>query len=297
MVRKLDPNILQAVEDKKTASDMVAMLRKHYLPESKPPGGILIPEIQSPDGSRRADALWVPTTSYDGSMIVGHEIKVSRADVMQELKDPTKVDPWAQYCNYWILVVSDPALIEGLEIPEYWGILSPPSGRRRITMTYLRQPTQLYPKEQARAFKKILSWYMWHVKSEADTAVYRANRLAQENLDLKKKIEDKSALMSGQFISPHSKRINEILFKIKELTNDNHIWVEESMYDEAIVEVAVDLILAKKVAKEVRRDIRRMVQHVSDISDPFKHTQKKLDLLMEMANETFEPYLGKEERY
>lgn len=78
------------------AGDLVAMLRRHYLPEGRPPGGIFAGEIESPDGRRRADALWAPWSIAGGAGIVGHEVKVSRSDVLTELADPMKAEPWAR---------------------------------------------------------------------------------------------------------------------------------------------------------------------------------------------------------
>lgn len=62
-----------------TARDVLDMLRRHYLPEGKPPGGIFAPEIQSPDGGRRADLIWQGVTAGSGYRLIGHEIKVTRS--------------------------------------------------------------------------------------------------------------------------------------------------------------------------------------------------------------------------
>ena len=43
---------------------MQELLAKHYAPPpSKPPGGRIIKEIQAPQSTRQADALYLPTTA------------------------------------------------------------------------------------------------------------------------------------------------------------------------------------------------------------------------------------------
>lgn len=165
-----------------TASDMVQMLERHYLPQSKPPGGLFAAEIQSPCGKRRADALWFPTTIAGGRGLVGHEIKVSRADVISELKDPSKADPWAQYCTRWWLVVSDPAIIDGLDIPEAWGIMSPPSGRRTVSMTVVRPAPTLEPVDRARGVERLLSWLSYRAR-ERESELERELRSAKDTAE------------------------------------------------------------------------------------------------------------------
>lgn len=131
---------------KRTARDMHEMLAKHYAPPpSKPPGGRIIKEIQAPQSTRQADALYLPTTSGERGCIIGHEIKVSRADLIQELRDPHKADAWKQYCSRWWLVISDAAFIEGLDIPDDWGILTPPSRDNTRFMTVARKAPLLTP--------------------------------------------------------------------------------------------------------------------------------------------------------
>jgi hypothetical protein len=120
---------------KHTAKDMLTLLEQHYAPPpSKPAGGRLITELQAPIGLRRADALYLPTTTSGRGTIIGHEIKVSRADVIAEIRDPHKADAWMRYCNRWWLVVSDPALIDGLDIPHEWGVMAPPTRNRFMTI-------------------------------------------------------------------------------------------------------------------------------------------------------------------
>jgi hypothetical protein len=145
--------------DSLTAKDMVGLLRSHYIPEGRPEGGIFAPGIGSPDGHRVADAIWQSTTRSGGLLLVGHEIKVSRADVAVELADPSKAEAWMQYCDKWWLTVSDPDLVEGFDIPDSWGIMSPPSGRRKRSMTIIKEAPALKPVNKEPALVRLLTWH------------------------------------------------------------------------------------------------------------------------------------------
>lgn len=191
-----------------TASDMVAMLRRHYLPEGKQPAGIFAPEITAPDGTRRADLIWQGVTTATGDLLVGHEVKVSRADVLVELQDLTKTDPWQRFCDRWWLVVSDPALIDGLDLPPSWGVMSPPAGRRTRSMTVLVQAPQLKPVDKAVAYSTIAKWLHWrHYNLDIQRRVQteEVERLRRANDDLQQRIPRES---------PHQRKVDGVVEQI-----------------------------------------------------------------------------------
>ncbi len=131
-----------------TEHSMVEMLRRHYVPDATKTAGVFAPEIQAPGPvQRRADLIWLGCTAAAGNRLVGHEVKVTRADVLSELADLTKSDPWQRYCDQWWLVIPHLSLIEGLELPESWGVVLPPSGRRTRSVTVHRKAPLLGPVE------------------------------------------------------------------------------------------------------------------------------------------------------
>lgn len=72
--------------DTVTAGELLERLKRHYIkPGDLMPGGAFLPEVVL--GSRRADALYVGFFRSRGKMLVGHEIKVSRADWVAVDKD------------------------------------------------------------------------------------------------------------------------------------------------------------------------------------------------------------------
>lgn len=169
-----------------TAVAMVAMLRRHYVPDESRPAGIFAPEVQAPGLTRRtADLIWLGCTAATGKLLIGHEIKVSRADLLAELADLTKTDPWQRYCDRWYLVVPSVSLIEGLELPGSWGVMLPPSGRRTRSMTVNRPAPPLRPDEQSPALRTIAAWVHWRVRDARNRADDREDRLKRALDDIR----------------------------------------------------------------------------------------------------------------
>ncbi|NKG21078.1 hypothetical protein [Paeniglutamicibacter terrestris] len=120
------------------------------------PSGLLIPEVQAPNSDRRADAIWmVARTAH----MVGYEIKVTRSDLLSELRDPTKCEPWLKYCDRWWLAVGDASIVDGLmdRIPEDWGVCTPPTNPNRRMMTVLKEAPVLTPADKGPVLGKLIS--------------------------------------------------------------------------------------------------------------------------------------------
>ncbi|OBC14075.1 hypothetical protein A5784_30705 [Mycobacterium sp. 852013-50091_SCH5140682] len=118
-------------------SDLLAQLERHYIKPSAPmPGGVFLPEVGQNGGwgsGSRADAVYVGFTSSSGRILIGHELKISRSDWLNELNKPGKADAWADECHEWWLVVNDPAIVHEHELPAGWGLMSPsPRSKNRM---------------------------------------------------------------------------------------------------------------------------------------------------------------------
>lgn len=80
---------------------------------------------------RIADYIVIDT--YGQGRLIGHEVKVSRADWLRELREPDKAVEWQKHCHSWYLVVHDTAIIKDHELPESWGLMAPDSaGNLRV---------------------------------------------------------------------------------------------------------------------------------------------------------------------
>jgi hypothetical protein len=96
---------------------------------------------------RRADAVWLDITDRQRPLVEVHEIKVSRADLVSELRQPEKSAVWMRQSHRFWLTVPDPALIDGLVLPDEWGVLALPFGSVPVVV---RAAPALTPKEAAR---------------------------------------------------------------------------------------------------------------------------------------------------
>tara|TARA_R110002051_G_scaffold60546_9_gene110905 strand:+ start:19367 stop:20221 length:855 start_codon:yes stop_codon:yes gene_type:complete len=107
-----------------TAKFMQERLRRHYIAPGDLPGGVYLPEVtMGSAGGGRADGLYVGFTSTRGHRLVGHEIKVTRADWLHELDQPEKAEVWASQCHAWYIVAPDTKMVRPEELPEGWGLM------------------------------------------------------------------------------------------------------------------------------------------------------------------------------
>ena len=72
-------------------------------------------------GTRSADAIAMNLWESNAFRIIGFEIKVSRSDWLRELKDPSKADVIAAYCDMWFIVATSDIVKED-ELPPNWGL-------------------------------------------------------------------------------------------------------------------------------------------------------------------------------
>ena len=124
----------QARSDRVITADLMARLEAHYLkPSDRLPSGVFLHEVgwNGTANSRRCDALYVGFTSTSGRLLVGHEVKASRSDWLNELRQLDKADCWADQCHQWWLVTV-PGVVRDGELPPGWGLMLPGTGRARL---------------------------------------------------------------------------------------------------------------------------------------------------------------------
>jgi len=113
-----------------------------------------------------------------GLEIVGFEIKVSRSDLLNELKHPEKADEIGKFCDTWVLVVPKGLIKDSDEIPTYWGILEVSED---LSIRTKKRPLR---KETVPINKSFLTSILRRVsKFEADYIEEKATKLALEKVD------------------------------------------------------------------------------------------------------------------
>lgn len=94
--------------------------------------------------------------------LLGFEIKTSRSDFLNELKNPLKAERWKQFCDYWYLVAPDLSIIKN-DLPEGWGLtVIGDNGKLKIAKSAPKLDSKEMPKD-------VLGSY---VRSVAKTAVW-----------------------------------------------------------------------------------------------------------------------------
>jgi hypothetical protein len=244
------------------ADGLVSMLRRHYLPDGRPPGGIFAAEIESPDGQRRADALWCPWSIAGGSGLVGHEVKVSRSDVLAELADPMKAEPWARYCSRWWLVVARPELVDGLAVPEAWGIMSPPAGRRTRTMTVLREAPKLKPADTGPGWRRVSSWEHYRLEQQINDLTWKVQHHEQDADYAKRQLVEREMAEGGR-VDKRAAAIGRLLVEL-----DKHRWYGHDFDVEATVAAILDLEEHRRLATQTRQEIGYLVEEARRMASP-----------------------------
>ena len=113
------------------SADLRELLRKRYPSQA----WALMWEVGDATGARHsrwADALAMSLWPTHGLRLHGFEIKVSRGDWLRELKDPSKAEAIAQYCDHWWLVTADDSIAKKEELPPNWGWMAPKKGALRV---------------------------------------------------------------------------------------------------------------------------------------------------------------------
>src|SRR6187431_565181 len=74
---------------------------------------------------RTCDGMALGLWQSRGHILHGFEVKVTRSDVVKELKDPAKGDETARYCHHYWLALGSADLVSIDDVPLNWGVLVP----------------------------------------------------------------------------------------------------------------------------------------------------------------------------
>jgi hypothetical protein len=110
------------------------------------------------DARRTADFVALDLWPSKGLCFHGHEVKVSRADWLTELKHPEKAAEFTPYMDFWWLVVSDRDIVRDDELPDGWGLMVASGGALRVAHPARRNPNVLeMPRTRLAAFVRAVA--------------------------------------------------------------------------------------------------------------------------------------------
>lgn len=107
-----------------------------------------------------------------GPKLHGHEVKVSRSDWLNEVRDPSKAEAFARYCDFWWLVVHDKSIVKPGEMPPGWGLMVA-YGRtlRVITQAERRVDAETMPRNLQATFSRAVLKTTLRLDATEDPAV------------------------------------------------------------------------------------------------------------------------------
>lgn len=123
--------------------ELIERLAKHF---PSPTYGFLT-QVRSATGAinaRTADALAMSLWPSRGLHMLGFEVKMSRSDWLNELKNPEKAEEIGKFCHEWYIVINNPEFIKEGELPPAWGLIVPSgNGMKIIKNAVYNQNVQL----------------------------------------------------------------------------------------------------------------------------------------------------------
>lgn len=189
---------------------------------------VIIPEApQANAGGRRCDAIAIGVWGSTGNEIIGHEIKVSRADWQKELEDPTKCEAFTKHCHRWY-ITAPTGLISPDELRPAWGLLEySTAGKLKVRRQAEKVTTEPIPSNM------LASWMRRVVSGERD--VMRK----QIEANVRKELESRYERDSKE--KTYEKRYMELANKISEFEKASGLYI--SGYDRGKIADAVHALM------------------------------------------------------
>lgn len=174
----------------RSADVRAALKRKFCAPEYA-----LFFEVGDATGGRArrwADAIAMGLWPSRGLALQGFEIKVSRSDWLNELRQPAKAEAIARYCRYW-WIVTPPALVREGELPETWGHYEVRgNGLKTVRAAPPLDPVPVSPEFLAALLRRSDESARSHVREAIDNAM--VDERAAINARVEREVEVRTAV-------------------------------------------------------------------------------------------------------
>ncbi|AXK70831.1 hypothetical protein DWG18_00010 [Lysobacter sp. TY2-98] len=217
-------------------------------------------EVREATGSvhgSRADAVVMSLHASRGFELTGFEFKCARGDWLAELKNPSKADRIARFCDRWC-VFAAPGVVKESELPTGWGLWELRAGgiHRRVV------PATREPEPMPRAF--LASFMRARAKFDADELAALASHHRRE-FERQHRARDEAS-DGDPSLRRDRQRVNEGLRKLEEIRRVTGIdlgdytpskrWVERMrLADSPRLEHALKLLRDVYADEELKRRI------------------------------------------
>lgn len=196
--------------------------------------------------TRHADAVAIGIWPSTGHQVHGFEVKVSRTDFLNEMKDPGKSMPVFKHCHRWSLA-TPPGLVKVDELPPNWGLVTfDGKSIRTVRQAPLLTPEPLTPGFVAAIIRRA---------GEADgalieAAVQKARTEWNNDRDesIRRAVENDQAMRGRRATEAEAQ-----LVKFNEIFGDFHIHDLDQM-------APIVLALKKAGITETYRGIRKLLE-------------------------------------
>lgn len=219
---------------------------------------------------RHADAVSIGIWPSTGHQVHGFEIKVSRTDFLNEMKDPAKSQAIFRYCHRWSLA-TPPGLVKIDELPPNWGLVTWDG----CVLRTVRQAPLLTPEPLSAGFVAAIV----RRAGEADSALIAAavEKARREWREQAAKLHDQELERRRLGNSDEAKRAIEIITKLQADLGTDYIHAFEIPEIVASLKIVRKMRLAgsgwgtiERVSDQlmsVRKDTLEIVERITKVMD------------------------------
>ncbi|XKH58631.1 hypothetical protein LG293_16400 (plasmid) [Citricoccus nitrophenolicus] len=236
--------VVEPVLDTTKTPGLLQALRDHYIePGVGYAGGVFLHEVSVNGGSgtgTRADAIYAGFTAASGRRLIGHELKVSRADWRRELAKAGKADFWHDNTHAWYIVAPSTDIVPPGELPDGWGLMVPRSNHRRFKVVVKAQVRDVTPSWDAT--RSILARQDTLAAGQVKDQVAEARRTIQQE-----SIRQIDAIRASGGDQHQTRRNQELLEKFRDTTGfDLASWPNDERISAAEFQSLLELHRALK---------------------------------------------------
>lgn len=263
-------------------------LRKKVLgPEGQGSREVFLEEVTvSPIGTgRRLDAVSMGMWASRGHLLTGYELKTSRSDWLGELKDPSKAEELARFCDRFFLVIGDAKVADIGEVPPKWGLMV----ARGNGLSTVRDATPLEPEDRPDYF--LASLLRRAVKGDLSREIRVANEAAKEEADRRYKTDLKMAEQKATHANEKNEEFVKAWKTFQDATGEEFPnWIQAD---------PIELARVGRVVAALRRvdddssafgrvdpiqQIENALARVQDLAGTLTHARDELSTAIEEAN-------------